>query len=109
MSVPVLVCGRHRELAEKMKAMFAPHGYDYKYICTSEQEFKDTFAPLSHEDRPKVILVGGGFDENAANEVKANADGVPVLCVPAQLMQEQGPPAVMKYLLDELSKLNLKQ
>ncbi|MCJ1292798.1 hypothetical protein MMC34_004351 [Xylographa carneopallida] len=114
-SIPLICFGRHRDLGQKMEKTLQPH-FNYAAILTDYENPAAVLALLENlNPSPRGVIIGGGFDGEMVRQVKAvveawtkgreDADQIPVMSVPPGTFEAGGPPALVKWIKDELARV----
>lgn len=113
--IPLICFGAHRELALKLEKSLSPHVH-YAAIITDFANFEVLTTLLNTlNPTPKGVIIGGGMNDDGANEVRRIVAGwnkgrdeevdIPVMRVPVGTFQAGGPESLVKWIRDELGRV----
>ncbi|MCJ1387174.1 hypothetical protein MMC18_000014 [Xylographa bjoerkii] len=113
--IPLICFGRHRDLGQRMEKALQPH-FIYAAIVTDYKDPAVLLALLENlNPRPGGVIIGGGFGGEVTREVgtvveawtkgREDVEKIPVMSVPPGTFEAGGPPALAKWIKDELARV----
>lgn len=114
-SIPCVVLGKHRHIAESIAAQVGKHDYSVNAIFDEDNYSAanlDTVIRILHP-RPQVLVIGGGFsDEEVEDGIEVwkkyvkdiGVSQTAIARIPVGSLEKLGPQGIFSWTIEELDK-----